>query len=100
MFVVVDDDEGEAAANDFSILPDETDSERAMGELSSWSPSNFSNSIGSLAIGKSCLFANINRGVPWLSGLFAVRMSSIFASSIRSKSHESTTNMIPSVHLV
>lgn len=32
---------------------------------SSCKPSNFSNSFGSLAPGKSCLFANINMGTPW-----------------------------------
>lgn len=87
-------------------------------------PSNFSNSFGSLAPGKSCLLANIKMGTPynlylninkfyvknifnfsifveltWFSEHFAVRISSILASSILSKSVESITNIIPSVHL-
>lgn len=44
-------------------VPDET--ERAMGDNSSWSPRSFSNSFGSLAIGKSCLLARIKSGVPY-----------------------------------
>lgn len=28
-------------------------------------PNNFSNSFGSRAPGRSCLFANINTGTPW-----------------------------------
>lgn len=95
---------------------------------SSCKPSNFSNSFGSLAPGKSCLLANIKIGTPckqsirkslkyassrmgmqhkfqyderltWFSEHFAVRISSILASSMRSTSTESTTNTIPSVHL-
>ncbi|TGZ50314.1 hypothetical protein DBV15_06594 [Temnothorax longispinosus] len=51
-------------------------------------------------IGKSCLLARIKIGTPALSGLLAVLVSSIFASSSRSMSQESTTKIIPSVHLV
>lgn len=39
-------------------------------------------------------------GTPALSGLLAVFVSSIFASSSLSASQESTTKIIPSVHLV
>ena len=50
--------------------------------------------------GRSCLLARIKMGTPALSGLLAVLVSSIFASSSRSASQESTTKIIPSVHRV
>ena len=64
-----EDDEDEAMLLSGSPLPSMLDSvpeetERAMGDSSSWSPSSFSSSFGSLAIGKSCLLASINSGVP------------------------------------
>lgn len=68
-FVAIDDDEddamllsGKPLPSMLESVPDET--ERAMGESSSWSPNNFSSSFGSLAIGKSCLLARIKSGVP------------------------------------
>ena len=50
--------------------------------------------------GKSCLLASISTGTPALSGLLAVRVSSILASSNLSPSQESTTNIMPSVQRV
>lgn len=45
--------------DDFIICGDIAENE------SSCRPSNFSNSFGSLAPGKSCLLANIKMGTPW-----------------------------------
>lgn len=90
LLLLFDDDESVVDDNDVD----------GMYGVSSYKPKSFSNSLGSLAPGKSCLFANISTGVPWLSGHLAVLISSILASSILSKSTESTTYMIPSVHLV
>jgi hypothetical protein len=62
-----DDDEamvlsGKTPPSILESVPDDT--EREIGVRSSCRPSNFSNSFGSFAIGKSCLLAKIKSGVP------------------------------------
>lgn len=69
-FVAIEDDDDDAMLLSGNPLPSmlervPEETERAIGESSSWSPNNFSSSFGSLAIGKSCLLARIKSGVPW-----------------------------------
>lgn len=66
----------------------------------SCSPSMLIISFGSFDSGKSCLFANMRRGTWLFWGNFNVLKSSMRASSKRSSSTESMTNIMPSVHLV
>jgi len=60
LVVILDDDD-----EDEAMLPSVTDddSEVTNGD-SSWSDRIFSSSLGSLAKGRSCLFAKIKTGVP------------------------------------
>ncbi len=67
---------------------------------SSFSASNFSISASPKECLKSCLLATTSRGTPWFSEVLAILWSSVLASSMRSASTESTTNMMPSVHRV
>ena len=67
---------------------------------SSFSASSFSISASPKECLKSCLLATTSRGTPWFSEVLAILWSSVLASSMRSASTESTTNMMPSVHRV
>lgn len=59
--------------------------------VSSWRASCFSMSATGRDFGRSCLFAMTNSGVPWFSANLVTLCSSVFASSNRSTSTESTT---------
>lgn len=69
-------------------------------ELSSLIANIFSISEREREFLKSCLLATIRTGTPWFSDIRVILWSSVLASSILSTSTESTTNTIPSVHLV
>lgn len=69
-------------------------------ELSSLIANIFSISESEREFLKSCLLATIRTGTPWFSDILVILWSSVLASSILSTSTESTTNTMPSVHLV
>ena len=66
----------------------------------SLTPSSFSNFDKSWARGRSCLLASTRIGTLYLSVSLAIFNNSSLASSNLSLSHESTTKIIASVHLV